>query len=284
MREEKRRIKSIAEVFMNVIRRSAGWGIILLASVVLILCFAGIIGVWNMKSRMDVVGDKVFEAAEDTLVFMDEKLDRIDGAFKNGHRRVGLLSKGVNRLPQKEAEIKAQATSLLKALDEEVFEPLRSAQTWLDSTHAVAVGVDMISEAVVSSKYASSHEDSVGVAMAGQLQEVSEAVVEMLTTLKDVRQGLIDIRDNVLSARRIALMIVARLTQVEKRMANLCGRIERFHARVAEMKGEIAARRDNFQWWTMLGAVLATLLLAWFAASQIGMVLHGRSLAKRQPQ
>lgn len=232
---------------MNVIRRSAGSGVILLASVVLILCFAGIIGVWSTKSRIDVLGDKVFEAAEDSLAFMDEKLDRIEGAFKNGHRRVGLLSKGVNRLPQKEAEAKEEATSLLKALDEEVFGPLKSAQTWLDSTHAVAV-------------------------------------VEILTTLKEVRQGLIDIRDDVLSARRIVLMIVARLAQVEKRMANLCGRIERFHARVVEMKGEIAAVRDTSQWWTMLGAVLATLLLAWFAASQIGMVLHGWSLAKRQPQ
>ena len=225
---------------------------------------------------------QVFEAAEDSLAFMDEKLDRIEGAFKNGHRRVGLLSKGVNRLPQKEADAKAEAASLLKTLDEEVFEPLKSAQTWLDSTHAVALGVGKISEAVVSSKYAASHEDSLGVAMAGQLQDVSEAVVEILTTLKEVRQGLIDIRDDVLSARRIALMIVARLAQVEKRMANLCGRIERFHARVIEMKREIAAVRDSFPWWTMLGTVLVTLLLAWVAASQIGMVLHGWSLARRQ--
>jgi septation ring formation regulator EzrA len=269
---------------MNVIRQSAGSGVILLASVVLILCLAGIIGVWSTKSHMDVLGDKVFEAAEESLAFMDEKLDRIEGAFKNSHRRVGLLSKRVNRLPQKETEAKAEATSLLKTLDEEVFEPLKSAQTWLDSTHAVAVGVGKISEAVASSKYAATHEDAVGVVMAGQLQDVSEAVVEILTTLKEVRQGLIDIRDDVLSARRIALMIVARLAQVEKRMANLCGRIETFHTRVGEMKGEIAAVRDNFQWWTMLGAVLVTLLLVWFAASQIGMVLHGWSLAKRQPQ
>jgi hypothetical protein len=81
-----------------------------------------------------------------------------------------------------------------------------------------------------------------------------------------------------------ALTIVACLAQVEKRMANLCGRIEAFHARVVEMKGEIAAARNNYHWWTVFAAVSLTFLLAWFAASQIGMVLHGRSLAKRQPQ
>jgi DNA repair ATPase RecN len=269
---------------MNIIRRSAGSGVIFLAFVVLVLCFAGIIGVWSTKSRIDALGEKVFEVAEDSLAFMDEKLNRIEEAFKNGQRRVGLLSMGLDRIPQKAADAKAETTSLLKTLDEDVFEPLKTAQTWLDSTHAVALGVDKISEAVVSSKYAASHADSVGVAMAGQLQEFSNTVVEMLATLKEVRRGLIDIRDNVLSARRIAVMIVARLAQVEKRMANLCRRIETYHARVAEMKGKLAAERDRFQWWTTFGALLVTLLLAWFAASQIGMVLHGWSLVKRRPQ
>ena len=77
--------------------------------------------------------------------------------------------------------------------------------------------------------------------MVEQLQGFSDAVVEILTTVQEVRQELIDIRDDALSARRIALTIVARLAQVETRMANLCRRIETFHARVAEMKGEIVA-------------------------------------------
>ena len=67
-------------------------------------------------------------------------------------------------------------------------------------------------------------------------------------------------------------------------MANLCERIERYHGKVVELKGEIAAVKDSFHWWTMLGAILITLLLAWLAASQIGMVLHGWSLVKRQPR
>jgi hypothetical protein len=104
---------------MNAIRRSAGLGVILLASVVLIICLAGIIGVWITKSRVDVVGDKVFDATEGSLAFMDEKLDRIETAFRNSHRRVELFSRGVNRLPQKDDEIKAKATSLLKTLDKE---------------------------------------------------------------------------------------------------------------------------------------------------------------------
>jgi hypothetical protein len=65
-------------------------------------------------------------------------------------------------------------------------------------------------------------------------------------------------------------------------MANLCQRIERVQAGIIEMKGAASDLRDRFQWWTMLGAVLLNLLLAWFAASQIGMILHGLPLFRRR--
>jgi hypothetical protein len=254
---------------------------IFMASASFILCLAGIAGVWLAKSRVDVLGDQVFDAADDTLAFVDGRLDRIEAIFKNVHRRIGMLSKAVDRFPQKEAEAKAEAISLLKTLDEEVFEPLKSAQTWLDSTHAVAVGVGKVSTAVVSSRYAGSHQDAVGVAIAERLQDVSETVIVVLTTLQDVRQRMIDVRDNVLSARRIAIAIAAHLAQAETRMVNLGERIGRLHAAVVDLKEEIANVKARFQWWTMLAAALLTVLLAWFAASQIGMILHGRSLAHR---
>ena len=267
---------------MNAIRRSTGLVIILLASVMLILCLAGIFGVWLTKSRVDVIGDGLCKAADNSLEFMDKKLDRIENAFKNGNRRIGLLSNAVNHLPEKESEIKTETISLLKSLDEEVFEPLKTAETWIDSTHAVAVGVGKVSEAVVTSEYAATHKDSMGVEMAERLQSCSESLVEILTTLQEVRQGLIDIRDDVASARRIAARVVARLAQIETRMANLCKRIERLHARIIEMKGEVSDLRDRLHWWTMLGAVLLSLLLVWFAVSQIGMIVHGWPLVRRR--
>ena len=134
----------------------------------------------------------------------------------------------------------------------------------------------------MTSEYAATHKDSMGIEMTERLQSCSESLVEILTTLQEVRQGLIDIRDDAASARRIAARVVARLAQIETRMANLCQRIERVQAGIIEMKGAASDLRDRFQWWTMLGAVLLNLLLAWFAASQIGMILHGLPLFRRR--
>jgi hypothetical protein len=267
---------------MNAIRRSAGLGIMLLASVMLILCLAGVAGVWLAKSRVDAIGDGIFKAADISLAFMDEKLDRIENAFENGNRRIGLISNAVDHLPEKGAEIKTETVSLLKSLDEEVFEPLKNAETWIDSTRAVAVGVGKVSEAVATSEYAATHKDSMGVALAERLRGCSESLIDILATLQDVRQRLLDIRDDAASARRIAASVVARLAQIETRMANLCKRIEGVHARIIEMKGAVSDLSDGFQRWTMLAAVLLSLLLAWFAASQIGMIVHVLPLVRRR--
>jgi hypothetical protein len=159
---------------MNAMRRSAGLGIILLASVMLVLCLAGIVGVWFAKSRVDTIGVGIFKAAGSSLEFMDGKLDRIENAFKNGNRRIGLISNAVNHLPGKDPEIKTETMSLLKSLDEEV------------------------------------------------------------------------------------------------------------HAGIIGMKAAVFDLTDGFQWWTMLGAILLNLLLAWFAASQIGMIVHGLPLVRRK--
>jgi chromosome segregation ATPase len=261
--------------FMNIIRRSAGVAIVLLASVMLIVCLAVIAGIWCVKHRLDGIEDDLYKAADSSLAFIDERLERTEEVFRDVNKRVGLFSGILNGLPAKESDIKTEVTSLLQSLDREVIEPLRNAETWIDSTRAVAAGIGKVSEAVVTSEYAAAHVDSVGVAMAERLQSGSESLVEMLTTLQEVRQRLIDMLDDLASARKIAARTVASLADIDTKMANLRRRIEKVHAGIVEMKCSVADLKDHFHWWTTVGAILLSVLLAWFAASQISMIVHG---------
>ena len=147
---------------MGILRRSLGVGTLLLSVLGLILCLAGIVGIWIVKSRVEAVGEAVLGAAEDSLAFVDDKLDRVKQILNKSQQPVGLLSRAAERLQRKEPEAKKEVTSLLQTLDEKVFQELKSAQSWLDSAHAVAVGVGRVSQTVVSSEYAASHQDTVG--------------------------------------------------------------------------------------------------------------------------
>ena len=93
-------------------KRSAGVGILLLSVLGSLLCLAGIVGVWTVKSRAEAVGEAVLGAAEDSLAFVDDKLDRVRrnprqeptarrAAFR-GRRsgsRVGAGSQGGSHVP-----------------------------------------------------------------------------------------------------------------------------------------------------------------------------------------
>ena len=71
-------------------------------------------------------------------------------------QRVGGLSRIAERLKNVEADASKECRPLLQTLDE-VFDELKSAESWLDTSHAVASGVSRVSDAVVSSEYAASN-------------------------------------------------------------------------------------------------------------------------------
>lgn len=266
---------------MASVKRLAGYSVILAACIVFLLCVGGVGGVWYAQSRVLELGNGLFDAAGDSLDFLDGKLVRIQEACQHSHRRVGQLADGFRHLPQKDSETIAETKSLLNALNEEVFEPLRSAEDWLDSAQAVATGVSHVSSALASSRYAESHSDATGVALVDQLHNASDSAVEILNAVQDFRQRVVDLRDDAAAARRLALNIVARLAQTEERIARLCGRLERLRERVAALKTELEEKNRSFDRWITVGAAAAALLLAWFAASQIVMIAYVRPISHR---
>ena len=122
---------------MAIVRRSLGLGTLLLSILGLTVCLAVIVGVWMVKSRVEAVSDAALEAADQSLAFVDDKLGRVEEILKRGQQPVTLLSTAAERLQRQEPEAKEEVTSLLRQLDDTVFQELKSAQSWLDSAHAL---------------------------------------------------------------------------------------------------------------------------------------------------
>jgi uncharacterized protein YhaN len=180
---------------MIIFTRLIGLGTILLSVVGLLLCLAAIIGVSRVKSRVKAIGDAAFSAADDSLGFVNLKMDRVKQALDKSRQRVGWISKAAERLKDGKAVVREECEPLLQALDE-VFQQVHAAETWLDSSYAVASGVSRVSEAVVSSEYAASHEESAGIAIAKRMQELSESVADVLAKVQVVRQKLVELCDS----------------------------------------------------------------------------------------
>ena len=259
---------------MATTRKVVGGSTLLLSTLGLVICLAGVAGIWMLRGRVEAVGNAIFSAADDSLVFVEAKIDRVKQAVDNSRQRVSGISKLAERLKDEKADARKEAEPLLHALDE-VFAQLKAAESWLESSLAAAQGVSRVSEAVVSSEYAATYEDSTGVALAQRLQEVSEKVAEVLATLQVLRKEIVEARDTGKLAREVAVRIVARVVDLDGRLATISARIEKFDARVATTKASIDSLQQQIHWWIVVGAVGLTVLFVWFAISQISMVSRG---------
>jgi chromosome segregation ATPase len=264
---------------MAILKRSIGLGTLLLALIGLLLCVGATIGVWLAKSRVDAVGTAVFGAADDAFAFVDTKLDHVKQVVEKSRQRVSGISRIAERLKNAEADAKKDCEPLLQALDE-VHQELKSAESWLDSSHAVASGVSRVSEALASSDFASSRQDSVGVALAVELQDFADTVADALASLQAMRSQLIELRDSGELARDIAVGIVARLADLDGKLANMVARIEKLEARVGTARAHCGDLGRRFGWWTVVGAVIVSIVVLWFGISQIVMMGHGWRLAR----
>ena len=265
---------------MAIARRSLGLGTLLLSIFGLTVCVAVIVAVWMIKARVEAVSDAVMEAADQSLAFVDGKLGRVEKILQAGQEPVTLLSRAAERLQRQEPEAKEEVTSLVRQLDDAVFQELKSAQSWLDSAHAIAVGVDRVSKAVVTSDYAATRQDTVGMELAERLQKSSESVVEILTKFQSLREEIIRLRNTVAVSREVAARLVARVVELEERMKRLASGIGKLDVRVSEIRVEVGDLKQEVPWWTTLAALLLTLLPVWFAISQVVVALQGWRLIR----
>ncbi|MFZ4398042.1 MAG: hypothetical protein ACOYOU_20710, partial [Kiritimatiellia bacterium] len=216
----------------------------------------------------------VFGTADDVFAFVDTKLDRVRQVVENSRQRVSGISRLAERLKNAEADAKKDCEPLLQALDE-IYQELKAAESWLDSSHAVASGVSRVSEALASSDFAASRQETVGVALALELQDFADTVADALARLQVMRSHITQLRDSGKLARDIAAGIVARVADLDGKFANMVGQIEKLDARVAATKARCSDLGQRLCWWTVFGAVTVSAVLLWFGFSQIVVMGYG---------
>ena len=257
-----------------ILRISAGGGTLALSIAGMLICLAGIAVVWVLKGRVEAISNAVFSATDESLVFVEVKTDRVRQALDDSQQRVRGISKLAERLRDEKADAGKVCEPLLQAIDG-VFQQLKAAETWLDSSHAAAQAVARLSGAVVSSQYAASHEGATAVALAQRVQEVSEEVAESLATLQVLRQEIVEARETGKLAREAAARAVSRVADLSGALANISARIGEFKTGVASTKVLLVKLQRRIQWWIAVASVGIAATFAWFGISQVVMICLG---------
>lgn len=256
---------------MSIIRRSAGYGALLLSAIGLLLCLAGIAGAWVGKSRLDAVAAALFGTADEAFGFIEVKLNRVQQALDTSRQRIGGLSGLAERLNAAGADVSAELQPLSQTLDE-VYGELRSAEQWLDSGQAMAHAVNRLSEA------AASRERS-GVT-AEKVAEFSAGVTDALARLQVLRQELLAAREQRVLRRELAARTVARVSELDSTLAHVSARIGGFNGQVATTRASCVDLGHRVHRWTTAATAALTLLLLWFGIAQAATMTHAWRLAR----
>ena len=259
---------------MSLTRRLGGFGILLLATLGLLLCLGGIAGAWWGKTRVDAAGATVFQAADHAFVYVDAKLALVKQGLENSRSRVIDLSRFADRLKNAEVDVRQECQPLLETL-EDIHQELKWAESWLDSSQALADGLSQISSAALSSAFAAARPDSTGVAVAREVHELSESVAEALAKIQDLRTELASLRDTGVITRTVTLGVIDRVAVLDAKVAALCVRIDALAARVAATRATFAEHGQTFRRWTLAATVAASLLPLWFGLSQLAVLALG---------
>jgi chromosome segregation ATPase len=245
----------------------------------LTVCLAVIVGVWMVKSRVEAVSNAAFEVADQALAFVDDKLGQVEEILKRDQQPVTLLLKAAEQLQRQEPEAKEQVTSLLRQLDNTVVQELKSAQSWLDSAHAMAAGVDRVAEAVTSD-HATNRPGTFGKALADPLGQFSQSMAEILANAQSLSEELAQLRDTAVVSREVAARLLDRAVVLERRLNQLSSGIENLDVRVSKIRVDVGNLKQRVSWWTTVAALLLTLLPVWFAVSQVVTAFQGWRLMR----
>jgi|GEM_PF-5524251 len=263
---------------MTIIRRSVGVGTLLLSFLGIVLSVAGSAGVWIGKTRLDPVITTLFGTADDAFIFIETKLDLVNQTLDESRKRLSGLSELAERAKSSSADLNPDFEPLLRTLDE-VREKLKAAEHWLESSRAIAEGVNKMSNAIALSEAAKSDDESAG-ANAKKVAEFAAEVAQALARVEVMREEMLALREKKELARAFVGGMIVRVSELDERIANVSEKIDAFNARVSTARASSVELARRVHWWITFATMMLMLLFIWFAVSQACMMKHGWRLAR----
>jgi ABC-type transporter Mla subunit MlaD len=193
------------------------------------------------------------------------------------------MSRIATRLRNEETDVRQECELLLQFLDT-THQHWQATASWLDSAEVLASGVGRVTEALVSSDFGVSRQDSTGVAAARDVQAYADSVANVLAKVQSMRGELIEHRDSGALAREAVLALADRVIGLERALDHLAGGLEPVAAKVAATRTASAEQGRRFHRWTLVVTLVASVLPVWFGISQIVMMAHGWRMAHSNPR
>ena len=259
---------------MSLGKRLSGLFLVGLGAIGIVVCLAGIAGVWIAASRLQQVNSRVFRQVDQLIVQVDQRAAQARDAVGGTRNLVDALKQ---TLQESATELLAERVASLPEIDN-LERRLASAMERTDGLVEVSASTAELIEQLLATIGAIASERSVDLKGSSELMATIRATRESLANaserLADVQRRLAEIRQkrnvavNLSEITKLSLGIVAKLDVVQEQIVT-------FRSRLDETKSRLAQFQDRMRNWILAGQCLILLLIAWIGAGQYCLLLQG---------
>jgi len=257
---------------------------LLLGGAGVVLCVAGILGVWLIGSRLIRVTEHVFANIDSAFVGVEERVAAAGERVRAAKITTEDLEEVLKDWAKREARDRLTSRLGIEEKAERLTSGVQQADHWLavseSSVQLVQQALELANSA--GATVGTTPVDGLLVQLASfrsQLAEAAESVERIRSQTAEVDEQR-PLEERIDRAVRLALRAIATLTSIDVGLGD-------FQSRLSEARTKVQQRETRTRRSIRIAMIGGTMLILWMALGQISLCCHGwqrlRELRSSQP-
>jgi hypothetical protein len=257
---------------MPIIRRILCLMALALGFVGVVVCVAGLPGVWVIGSRVQQVVDNAFAAIDDSLLRVDGRIAQTQESVEAAKVTTEGMEQTLRDWTKREAGERVRSRLELDEKAEQLSNRLRQVDDWLEFSES-SIRLAQRALELVESIGVPAKSQAAGRLM-GELASLRTQLTQTMDAVGRIAERTSELGDEKPRKERldqvvqIAVKAVATLGSMESRLANARDRLSELRTWTQDLETRVHR-------WLLIGAIGVSLLIAWMAAGQYFLCRHG---------
>jgi hypothetical protein len=257
---------------MPAIRRCFYFVVMSLGFLGVVVCVAGVAGVWVIRSRLNQVVETTFVAIDHSLLRVDQRMAETQEGVEAARVTSQDMQQRLRDWAKNEAAERVSSRLEWDDKAEQLTAGLRQADDWLafsESSIRLAQQAMELAEATGAPV-----ESQAADRLMGELASLRTQLTQTIDTVGGIAERIGPANDEKLAGERweravqLAVKAIATLGSIESRLAGV-------RDRLSELQTGFQDLEARMRQWILITAIAISLLMAWMAAGQYLLCRHG---------
>jgi chromosome segregation ATPase len=254
-------------------RKIFSWILILLGAVFLILSVSAIITIWIYKGPLTRDAVSQLEEIDRELALAETTLHNSELELARALRIVDATQTALEELTEQTSSAESLFERIQSTLDDRLLPELKTTRTRIESARATLVNLQTVLAGV------SGFIPGVDLTLPDQI--LADLITSAQTLDGEIANVELLATQASLFVSDTSYLLGGDLTQTRESLQSFLTSIQEYQKKVTIWRAQAADLAESAPRWIDQASIGLTLFLLWFGISQVGLILHGRTILRR---